>query len=336
MERLVLIIEQVEEAKRFIQIDDIAHLRMALLLLDNASEVLMYRAVGDELDRDDFYIKIFSFIRDRVHDEKFQEVKEQLKIEYELIPPKTRKALKKFYNAKVDFLTERGALESVIGQLLKSLHHYRNEAYHRDFLRKGTIRPAVQLLFEIVCDLLLILPPGMISHGGEDDWSAFCQRYGLDSTFNITQGGLEKIVERLKEPNIMPSRDLAKMLSAHLENRVSEMEELLQVIHRDAPGAATIEEELKRIQFVNEPGWVPPSKDNGESFGRYVAHYSLDDFSRWRQAASDILKGESKLAIFNKFIELELEIEPIENMVNEYANLVEQAIQAEVDRLRGK
>jgi hypothetical protein len=41
MERLVLIIEQIEEAKRFIHIDDLAHLRMALLLLDNASEVLM-------------------------------------------------------------------------------------------------------------------------------------------------------------------------------------------------------------------------------------------------------------------------------------------------------
>jgi hypothetical protein len=292
--------------------------------------------VADELDIDDFYIKMFSFIKDRVPEEKFQEVKEELKIEYELIPSKTRKAMKRFYDAKVDFLTERGALESVVGQFLKSLHRYRNEAYHRDFLRKGTIQPAVQLLFEIVCDLLLILPPGVISHGGEDDWSAFCQRYGLDSPFNITQGGLEKIVECLKESNIMASSDLAKMLSTHLENRVSEMEELLQVIHRDAPGAVKIEEELKRIQFVNEPGWVPPSKDNYECFGRYVPHYSLNDFSRWRQAASAILKCESKLAIFNKFIEVELEIEPIENMVNEYANLVEQAIQAEVDRLRGK
>src|SRR5271157_3906002 len=118
MERLVLIIEQIEEAKRFIQIGDLAHLRMALLLLDNASEVLMYRAIVDDLDWDDFYVKMFSIIRERVPDEKFQEVKDELKIEYELIPPKMRKAVKKFYDAKVAFLTERGKLKSITGQLL--------------------------------------------------------------------------------------------------------------------------------------------------------------------------------------------------------------------------
>jgi len=336
MERLVLIIEQIEEVKRFIKIDDFAHLRMALLLLDNASEVLMYRVVVDELDLDDLYVKLFSFIRERVTDDNFEKVKDELKIKYELIPPKIRKAVKRFYDAKVDFLTERGELEASLGQLLKSLHRYRNEAYHRDFLRKGTIRPTVQFLFEIVCDLLIILPPRMMSYGGEDNWSAFCQMYDLDSPFNITQINLKKIVERLRESISIDSRYLAEMLCAQLEERISVMEQAVQIIHRDAPGGATIEEELIRIQFWNEFGWLPSVNDSDEFFNGYSPRYSLKDLSRWRQEASNLPKIESRLEIFNKFIELEFEIEPLEEMVYKVANVIEHAIQDEIDRRRGK
>jgi len=43
MERLTLILEQLEECKRLILLGGVPHLRMALLLLDNAAEMLMHR-----------------------------------------------------------------------------------------------------------------------------------------------------------------------------------------------------------------------------------------------------------------------------------------------------
>jgi hypothetical protein len=59
MERLVLIVDQLEEAKRLIQVGSLSQLRIALILLDNASEVLMYRAVKTELQYHDMRMAIF-------------------------------------------------------------------------------------------------------------------------------------------------------------------------------------------------------------------------------------------------------------------------------------
>jgi hypothetical protein len=45
MERTIVIVEQLEEAKALINRRSTPSLRMALLLLDNAAEVLMHRAI---------------------------------------------------------------------------------------------------------------------------------------------------------------------------------------------------------------------------------------------------------------------------------------------------
>jgi hypothetical protein len=57
MEHLRYVIIQLEEAKRFIQTKRVPYLRLALLLLDNASEIQMYRAIDHELCYNDLYIR---------------------------------------------------------------------------------------------------------------------------------------------------------------------------------------------------------------------------------------------------------------------------------------
>ncbi len=75
MERLVLIVEQLEEAKRFIQADDLAHYRMALLLLDNVAEILMYRVIKDEFNDDKETKKLFEVFQTYLPEKKFEKYK---------------------------------------------------------------------------------------------------------------------------------------------------------------------------------------------------------------------------------------------------------------------
>ena len=49
MQLLYRTVVQLEEAKRFILDGDVARLRLALILLDNAVEVIMSRVIDDEL-----------------------------------------------------------------------------------------------------------------------------------------------------------------------------------------------------------------------------------------------------------------------------------------------
>ena len=55
MEQIRLIVEQLEESKKLILCNDIPHLRMAFVLLDNAVEILMHRRATQELIHNSFY-----------------------------------------------------------------------------------------------------------------------------------------------------------------------------------------------------------------------------------------------------------------------------------------
>ena len=55
VERVRLIYEQLEEAKRLIREGSAPKLRLALILLDNAAELLMYRELRKQFAKDDYW-----------------------------------------------------------------------------------------------------------------------------------------------------------------------------------------------------------------------------------------------------------------------------------------
>lgn len=334
MERLVLIVCQLEESKRFIKTDDVAYLRMALLLLDNASEVLMYRAVVDALQNDDIYDHMFSYARERMPKEEYEKFKAGTS--YELIPKSKLKAILRYYDEKVDFLIERENLEEAVGDVLKSMHRYRNEAYHRDVVRKATIKPAVILLYELVCHLLETLNPGGMSYSSGDNWSEFCQKYKLDNYMSVMHGGLEKIVASLRDSMALSCTDLGKLFSEHVHDRIEDMGESLEFIIKNTTGADDLADELKRIQYWKKYERLPIKKEDQDEFDHYSPKYSIESFSEWKRAADALLEEREKLEVFNKFSKIEAALEPLEEMISEVAGLVDQAIQAEIDRIRGK
>ena len=58
MERLYRTVVQLEEAKKLVQQGDVAHLRLALILLDNAVEVMMHRVIEGKMMYSDMYARM--------------------------------------------------------------------------------------------------------------------------------------------------------------------------------------------------------------------------------------------------------------------------------------
>ena len=58
MQRLSYVILQLDEAKRYLEGGSLAHLRLALLLLDNAAELQMYRRVHDDFSFDEILVRV--------------------------------------------------------------------------------------------------------------------------------------------------------------------------------------------------------------------------------------------------------------------------------------
>lgn len=54
MRQISLIVDQIDQCKKFIQTDELSYLRMALILLDNASEILMHRKIMNEFVHEDY------------------------------------------------------------------------------------------------------------------------------------------------------------------------------------------------------------------------------------------------------------------------------------------
>src|SRR5689334_7450292 len=108
MDRLYRTVAQIEVAKQAIQTGDVAHLRVALILLDNAVEVMMHRVVKNEFLHSDWYERMLNNFPKGPLDEKGEELRRE--IETEIIPRKRRKEISRYFGAKLDFLSELGKI----------------------------------------------------------------------------------------------------------------------------------------------------------------------------------------------------------------------------------
>src|SRR5215831_8932619 len=133
IERLEVMTVQLEQAKALIEHDTATHARLAFILLDNAAEILMFRNVEVLLSfnyRDEQLLRRYDELLEQRDDPDLQHQRDKIASEY--VPKGKRRELAHFFDAKIDFLQERSCLEVTEGRVLRKLHRYRNELYHRD------------------------------------------------------------------------------------------------------------------------------------------------------------------------------------------------------------
>jgi hypothetical protein len=155
MEQLERTVVQLWEAKRLAAWGDIAHGRLALLLLDNAAEMSLMRTAQASLIYAEMYNNMAYLVRDvEPDDEMGQDLKK--KLEAGTISKRRKKQIERSFDALVDYVFENEDLNLPVefGECLKILHRYRNAAYHRDTVRADVLGPAVQILFFLCCHLL--------------------------------------------------------------------------------------------------------------------------------------------------------------------------------------
>jgi hypothetical protein len=329
MERLERVVIQLEECKRFILGAKVSYLRLALLLLDNAAEILMHRRVADELAHDEFYVKLHRTI-DSVPASPAEKEAARKRLGYTPLSEKRKKALAWSFEEKARFLSqEKRDLPEPAARILCYLHRYRNEAYHRDHVRPGSVRPATLILFEIVCDLLLCLPSSW-SYSSDGDYG-WLEKYGV----HPLRGGIRgtpQIVSELKKGLPLDVEDLRTSLTTHLNDRI---DEIVEGIHFVSEPRAGEEETLKALQLWSQDRTRNPYLRD-QTFHDFRPRYTMASLQRWRERIDEIGAIDEKLTLFESFADLEQEMEPLESLVSEVVALVDQATQLAIDIERGK
>lgn len=141
------------------------HARLAFILLDNAAEVIMRRNIEAMLSCNTFWENI----RDRwqeilaEHPDNAEASRRHDEAKSKVVSKRTRQAMADKFGAKVDFICKQGGLQETEARVLKKLHEYRIELYHRDHIRPETIRSACLLYFDLTCTLFETLTQAQFS-----------------------------------------------------------------------------------------------------------------------------------------------------------------------------
>ncbi len=118
MERLRRTVVQLEEAKRFILDGEVARLRLALILLDNAVEVMLHRRVTEDLAKANMYARMLQKLPDGPLDAKGEALRQE--IAAEVIPPPRQKKVARYFGEKLTLLSESGLLPSATARAMVS------------------------------------------------------------------------------------------------------------------------------------------------------------------------------------------------------------------------
>lgn len=326
--------------KKLLMEDEIPCYRMAFVLLDNAAEILMHRRARMELVHNGWYRRMRESTIKGLTEEKIKEFEQEVKLP-PIIDRKREKLIRRYFDEKTKYLSEdKKYIKTTTASVLRSLHQYRNELYHNDEVREETIRVSAILLFEIVCDLLLQLPPGSYSissldHYNTVGWKKFFKNYGVSKRMFFDKKTWKKIVKILKKNISLTCNELREILKEHLLLRIDDAIERIEFIMRDGLGEKSLEEALKYIQLI-ESGVIIGLHDPKPLLRKFKASFKMKDFKKWKKRIKQFDKIRSKIQLFKAFSRIENEFEEIEKQIIKATSDLDAAIQHDIDVARGK
>ena len=257
----------------------------------------------------------------------------------EVVPKAARKDLARSFDTKVDFIQDRGDIQETESRVLKKLHRYRNELYHRDRVRLETLRSACLLYFDMTCTLFERLaqsqftivtlhmeaPPALRKFNASEAAKGY-----------PTRG---QIVASLRSGLGIDDVGLRKALGAHLTGRLDDLDETISRGEKSLFGAIA---EIApsgpwRQAIVHFAQWEKESlPDSIEELLAARVRYREPDLALWRQKVADLQEVSGRLEMFAAFADIEDAFEPFEELMTDLDLRVSLEEQRELDLRRGK
>jgi len=332
MKFLSYLLFQLDEAVRYIEDGRLEHLRLALLLLDNAAEIQMDRGIREDLERDKFSERIRKTVLAIDSPHKLPPELQKL-IDWTPLSPREKYKLDRYFDDKVDYMVGRGKhFHARLSGPLKYLHKYRNEAYHRAEVRTETIRTAALVLLEINCQMMLAISPGSRSFSSEDEYSWLEERFHIKAArLNVD---LSSIVDQIRSTLLPDDEHVVLTLVAHLKDRFEQFHDSLKFLVQDG-GLNDKEKALRESQRYVE---IQRALNSGQKpmTHAFVAKYSLSNILELEARVPELSSAKTRIDAFERFAAIERELEPIEDCVSELGMAIDAAIQMEIDIARGK
>lgn len=338
LERTVV---QLWEAKRLAGFSDVAHERLALLLLDNAAETSLLRSAQGNLQLADMYGVLVSRLADVDPDDE-EGAALRASFEVKTVSKRRRSRIDYTFSDLVDYVAKdpEVGLTPEFARCLKILHRYRNAAYHQDTVRPDVLGPAVQVLFYLCCELLkrekqlyteiAAAPASVLQILGDNP-----PQPRLSGNFYDTASLGSLVADHLTAELNLDHAGIAAALSDHLVGRLTAVLLNLETIGENIPPVTNRAVALRLVQLAPRDGedWdAPPPKD----FWTRPLPVTEDVLVEWFEQAEQLRDVEVAQDALGVFAAVEEQLEALEEPAARFIEEIDRAEQRRIDELRGK
>ncbi|MDQ0375974.1 hypothetical protein [Cellulomonas humilata] len=326
MKSLELIIVQFNEVERLIAIGRVPQLRLAYILLDSAVELIMHRMAKSELDGERYPFAQLENLRriETGSDRVFRAERQRLgadwlraeieKLEATVVSKRRRSKIDREFAEKIDFLIGRGRLPNDLGPVLKKLHEYRNETYHRDHHRIEVIRPAVLVYVDAACTVLENYEPDTLISGDFD--KPLGPELALLHEDLPTPRDLFQLphlaAKQLREAVQLDLNAVRSALGEHLLARLADLQDNIAYVEENLTGRDVIPGDAilaMQIQDGDAEAIFDPEVMRSRNYP-----LTMNDLRSWVERATALESMSDKHALFTEFAAIEDCFEKVEQV----------------------
>lgn len=331
MERIERVVVQLLEARRLTDERTQPHGRLALLLLDNLAEILLYREADHQLAM----LAIFRPTLERLNQASSVDAEAarlSARLSERTVSRRREQKIRQYFGAKLDFLVQKEALDAAHARMLRKLHKYRNEAYHRDMIRQDALQSAVDIYLYLACELMRVLPVHSYSHSSHQPskyLAPYIEELGTLDGFRIQS----RVAEQLQHEKQFDSAGINAFLRKHLLARIEDIHETLEFW---VSGLPNIRDAAQLLHHCQIPEDAIQSPADLLTLDELRVDHDFSSLEAWKEQAASIREDMSVVEAFVTFADIEDEFEELEAQVIRFAEEMDRAIQEEADIRRGK
>jgi hypothetical protein len=323
-------IEQVDLALDHISQGDANNARFGLMLIDNVVEITLHQLAKDKQ----------SEVRSWMYrDEPYEHTDALIA------------ALGQHFEAKVKFARNVGKLEVEESETLRTFHSFRNEVYHVGVQHEAILPVISRFHLKVACEFLGRYSPSWISYSPGMTLPERARKYFKDQ--KSFTGAIEEYQDAcafLGNKLAFDSTEFAAVLSDHLDEVIEQQDIAIDMISteglrkssRDEAVAETMAWKIaftdKGKAFAQAHGWSAGSVFDFVKWiqANYPIPIKMDPIAAWQKRNVAIRREKNPHKALKKYRDFMTQTADIRAIFEEAHAQVEQHIDEQIDRMRGK
>ena len=360
MRYILTVVEQLDRAAREMATDHPINNRLALILVDNATELILHRQCTDRLKLDNLASGFWKAHRSLVEGRSPEgHVQFSEDLGQDMMTPKQRSLARGiFLVGKLKVLEGMEDITSKERRFVAIAHKYRNELYHVGLTHDEIMRSLAAQYFLLSCDLFTRLGnKGFfgLSFSSNDEYTDVAKRYFPLRNGRILPSSVDKsdLADKLRSALPTGIPDLEKTLAASARNSIRSVTDQFAFLIQENPFGFDADKMLEIAQWQRDLAealesegvdglWVDPNYQ--EAFNRVAAsleatwrqrYLSLPD-EMWMRRATAVEREPDPLTALDLYQSLRDDMSYLEDSIMSASSELDRWIQQQVDKTRGK